>query len=61
MASQPHGRGSCQAIVGVCTHPSTAVGLTRMNQSLPPPGALAAKVTRQAHSLPVFTQTQKPG
>lgn len=26
-----------------------------------PPGALAAKVTRQAHSLPVFTQTKKPG
>lgn len=40
MASQPHGRGSYQAIVGVCTHPSTAVGLTRMNQSLPPPGHL---------------------
>lgn len=40
MASQPHGLGSCQAAVGVCTHPSTVVGLTRMKQSLSPPGHL---------------------
>lgn len=40
MASQPHALGSCQATVGVCTHPSTAAGLTRMKQSLSPPGHL---------------------
>ena len=40
MASQPHGLGSCQAAVGVCTHPSTIVGLTCMKQSLSPLGHL---------------------
>ena len=40
MASQPHTLGSCQATVGVCTHPSTATGLTHLKQSLSPTGHL---------------------
>lgn len=40
MASQPHALGSCQATVGVCTHPSISTGLARMKQSLSPPGHL---------------------